>query len=388
MAKHVLIIPSWYVNSYNQISGSFFREQAIALAKNPKLKVGLISVQPIGIKPIIKTKKFIFRRGYLLDNNVHTYFFDYPHLLRNESIAESIRLNIFKKIFKKYVNENGLPDIVHLHSFYAGEMAIWLKGVFKIPYVVTEHSTAFSRQILTYKQKELAEKVFTQSKLNIAVSHQFKNLLEQLFNINFYYLPNIVDNYFLNLNPKQKLECSSNFIFINIGFLDKKKNQSLLINSFYKSFFTNKNIKLWIVGDGPEYSNLEKLIERLELTEQVTLFGRVSRKEVKRLLSQAHVFVLSSLVETFGVVIIEALAMGLPVIATKCGGPESIITSKNLGLLVENDNEEEMTRALLYIVKNFKDYDKFILKDYVRNNFSEEIIVQKLINIYLGICDR
>ena len=75
MAKHVLIIPSWYVNSYNQISGSFFREQAIALAKNPKLKVGLISVQPIGIKPIIKTKKFIFRRGYLLDNNVHTYFF-------------------------------------------------------------------------------------------------------------------------------------------------------------------------------------------------------------------------------------------------------------------------------------------------------------------------
>ena len=120
-----------------------------------------------------------------MDNNVHTYFFEYPHLLRNESIAESIRLNIFKKIFKKYVNENGLPDIVHLHSFYAGEMAIWLKGVFKIPYVVTEHSTAFSRQILTYKQKELAEKVFTQSKLNIALSHQFKKLLEQLFNINF-----------------------------------------------------------------------------------------------------------------------------------------------------------------------------------------------------------
>ena len=387
MDKHVLIIPSWYVNSYNQISGSFFREQAIALAKNPKLKVGLISVQPIGIKPIIKTKKFIFRRGYLLDNNVHTYFFEYPHLLRNESIAESIRLNIFKKIFKKYVNENGLPDIVHLHSFYAGEMAIWLKGVFKIPYVVTEHSTAFSRQILTYKQKELAEKVFTQSKLNIAVSHQFKNLLEQLFNINFYYLPNIVDNYFLNLNPKQKLECSSNFIFINIGFLDKKKNQSLLINSFYKSFFTNKNIKLWIVGDGPEYSNLKKLIEELKLSDQVTLIGRVSRDKVKVLLSKSNAFVLSSQVETFGVVIIEALAMGLPVIATKCGGPESIITNKNLGLLVENDDEEAMYRALKQIFVNYKDFDRNFLIEYVKSNFSEQTIVLKLISIYSGILD-
>lgn len=382
MDKHVLIIPSWYVNSYNQISGSFFREQAIALAKNPKLKVGLISVQPIGIKPIIKTKKFIFRRGYLLDNNVHTYFFEYPHLLRNESIAESIRLNIFKKIFKKYVNENGLPDIVHLHSFYAGEMAIWLKGVFKIPYVVTEHSTAFSRQILTYKQKELAEKVFTQSKLNIAVSHQFKNLLEQLFSINFYYLPNIVDNYFLNLNPKQKLECSSNFIFINIGFLDKKKNQSLLINSFYKSFFTNKNIKLWIVGDGPEYSNLEKLIERLELTEQVTLFGRVSRKEVKRLLSQAHVFVLSSLVETFGVVIIEALAMGLPVIATKCGGPETIINDERLGILVETNNVNQMQKALQQMYWDYKNFNFEYLVGYVKNNYTEEIVINKILSIY------
>ena len=208
-----------------------------------------------------------------------------------------------------------------------------------------------------------------------------------LFNINFYYLPNIVDNYFLNLNPKQKLECSSNFIFINIGFLDKKKNQALLIKSFYNTFSKDKDIKLWIVGDGPEYSNLKKLIEELKLSDQVTLIGRVSRDKVKVLLSKSNAFVLSSQVETFGVVIIEALAMGLPVIATKCGGPESIITNKNLGLLVENDDEEAMYRALKQIFVNYKDFDRNFLIEYVKSNFSEQTIVLKLISIYSGILD-
>lgn len=388
MAKHILIIPSWYVNSYNEIAGSFFREQAIALAKNQNLKVGLISVQPIGIKPIIKTKKLKFKRSYFIDNKVHTYLFEYPNLIRTENIAEFIRLKIFKTIFLKYVKKHGLPDIVHLHSFYAGKIALWLKDVYKIPYVVTEHSTAFARGILTLSQKRLAQQVFTSANLNIAVSEQFKNLLEQIFKVNFHYLPNILNSEFISQDLNESLEYNSEFIFINVASLDKKKNQALLIKSFYNAFAKNKDIKLWIVGDGPEYSNLKKLIEELKLSDQVTLIGRVSRDEVKVLLSKSNAFVLSSQVETFGVVIIEALAMGLPVIATKCGGPESIITSKNLGLLVENDNEEEMTRALLHIVKNFKDYDKCILKDYVKNNFSEEIIVQKLINIYLGICDR
>ena len=387
MAKHILIIPSWYVNSYNEIAGSFFREQAIALAKNQNLKVGLISVQPIGIKPIIKTKKLKFKRSYFIDNKVHTYLFEYPHLVRTENIAEFIRLKIFKTIFLEYIKKHGLPDIVHLHSFYAGKIALWLKDVYKIPYVVTEHSTAFARDILTLSQKKLAQQVFTSANLNIAVSEQFKNLLEQIFKVNFHYLPNILNSEFISQDLNESLEYNSEFIFINVASLDKKKNQALLIKSFYNAFAKNKDIKLWIVGDGPEYSNLKKLIEELKLSDQVTLIGRVSRDKVKVLLSKSNAFVLSSQVETFGVVIIEALAMGLPVIATKCGGPESIITNKNLGLLVENDDEEAMYRALKQIFVNYKDFDRNFLIEYVKSNFSEQTIVLKLISIYSGILD-
>ena len=387
MAKHILIIPSWYVNSYNEIAGSFFREQAIALAKNQNLKVGLISVQPIGIKPIIKTKKLKFKRSYFIDNKVHTYLFEYPHLVRTENIAEFIRLKIFKTIFLEYIKKHGLPDIVHLHSFYAGKIALWLKDVYKIPYVVTEHSTAFARDILTLSQKKLAQQVFTSANLNIAVSEQFKNLLEQIFKVNFHYLPNILNREFISHNLNESLKYNSEFIFINVASLDKKKNQALLIKSFYNTFSKDKDIKLWIVGDGPEYSNLKKLIEELKLSDQVTLIGRVSRDKVKVLLSKSNAFVLSSQVETFGVVIIEALAMGLPVIATKCGGPESIITNKNLGLLVENDDEEAMYRALKQIFVNYKDFDRNFLIEYVKSNFSEQTIVLKLISIYSGILD-
>src|SRR5699024_9955006 len=102
---------------------------------------------------------------------------------------------------------------------------------------------------------------------------------------------------------------------------------------------------------GEEKANLLKLVRVLKIEEQVVFLGPLTREQVKEEVSSADAFVLSSKYETFGVVLIEALALGKPVIATKCGGPESIVTPE-VGYLVENNSEEELSKAMSELIAN------------------------------------
>ena len=280
-------------------------------------------------------------------------------------------------MFKQYIQEKGIPDIIHLHSYINGEMAIWIKENYNIPYVVTEHLSGFARGTVTPHNMDKAKKVFKLSECNIAVSNQLTQLLEDKMNNEFVYIPNFVNIDFF----KMKVDIENNsFKFINIAFLNKNKNQAMLIKAFYKAFKNKPIISLTIAGDGPEYNNLKQLIEELNLEEQVFLYGRASREEVKNLLHDSNAFVLSSQYETFGVVIIEALACGLPVIATKCGGPESIITN-GVGLL-SDINEDSLSENLMWMVEKRSTYDSSYIRNYAKNNFSEEAVISKLNDVY------
>ena len=90
---------------------------------------------------------------------------------------EKIRSEKGKQIFRKYINENGRPDVIHVHSFLAGELALWIKQEFEIPYVITEHSSSFERKLLSESDLKLAYEVFENSHTNIAVSQSLSNAI-------------------------------------------------------------------------------------------------------------------------------------------------------------------------------------------------------------------
>ena len=374
---HILILPSWYVSSYNALQGVFFKEQAEALVKHGQ-KVGVITLQDVGMRNIVKQKKLDFLNKSFVENGVHTYRFQYLDILKIQSLTSKIKMAFFKRMFKKYIKDHGLPDIVHLHSFMVGDWAMYLKDVYSIPYVVTEHGTGFARDTFSLNDLDKAKMVFEKSEYNIAVSKQFGNLLEDKFNLNFSYIPNIVNIDFFNIKESAEKDT---YNFINIAFLTKKKNQDVLIRAFSYAFKNRADIKLTIAGYGTEYDNLDKLIKELNMEDQISLFGRASREEVKMLLQKSDTFVLSSQYETFGVVIIEAMACGLPVLATKCGGPESIINSDEVGLLSEID-ESSLSEKLLEMYNKRSDFNAHYIRKYVENNFSEEAVCLKLKKIY------
>ena len=377
---HILIIPSWYPTQNNQLSGIFFKEQAEALAKKECIDVGCISLNESSPRYMFIDKKKLVDYYEQDINSVKTIGILYPIPNRFKSLRTFIRKIIFKILFRRYIKKYGKPDILHLHHFAYGDLVQWVVKTYNIPYIVTEHASGFSRNIYNDKELFYAKNIFLESKANLCVSNELKQLLESKFCINFEYLPNSVDTDFFKMgNRVDKRGKQEKLNFINIAFMNKNKNQKLLIEAFAKAFECHKNVYLTIVGNGIEYESLDALIEKFNMQNQIKLYGVANRKEVLELLQSSDAFVLSSKHETFGVVLIEAMSCGLPVISTKSGGPESIIVDDKIGILVDN-NIDSLVSGL---VKTYDtDYNNVYIRNYVIQEFSSETISKKLIEIY------
>lgn len=371
---HVLLLTSSYKSDFNQLSALFFRDQAMAL-KNNGCQVGVICPLPISFKSIWQKKSILFRDEFYNDYGINTYVRKFPSFPKMVSLRQALCFRVGKQLFKHYIEKNGIPDIIHVHTFWPGKLAIWIKENYDIPYVVTEHSSGFVRDLYSQKILDIAAKAYINSKHNFAVSKSLCKLLKNKFNTSFEFVPNVVDTTFFRQtdNAKNKTE----FVFLNIAHLNKNKNQSGLIQAFSKQFKGNLKYKLEIVGGGEEFTNLSNLINELGVENQVRMLGRKSREEVRAIIQRSDCFVLSSLHETFGVVLIEAMSCGLPVLSTKSGGPESIITSDQLGVLCELGDLEKGLKTI-----SKRCFDASLIRNYAVSHFSEKVIAKVLIQNY------
>ena len=136
-----------------------------------------------------------------------------------------------------------------------------------------------------------------------------------------------------------------------------------------------------IIGNGTERKRLESLISRHQLQQNIHLLGQKKQSEINALLGQADIFVLASRSETFGVVYIEAMACGLPVIATRCGGPEEFVNEKN-GLLVPVDDVDALAAAIQHMYEHHQDYDRQAIADECQARFSSKVIATQLTEIF------
>lgn len=380
---HILILPTAYPNIYNDHSSIFVQDQAEALSKNG-VNVSVVGAIPISFKYILKHRFLKFGIYEYKKNSVNVRLFLFPSVPKMRFLSNFIRDKINKSLLRRYYESHQI-DLIHLHNSVAGNIVILMKEQYNIPYMVTEHSSAFARGLVSQREMKKYKWVYQKSSYNIAVSKTFCRLVEDIFDLEFNYLPNVVNSEYFS--PKEDAS-KKDFQFINIANLNKNKNQILLIRAFSKLFSENKNIKLSILGGGLEYKNLQNEIDTLHMQEQINLFGFAPREQVLEQLQHSDAFVLSSKYETFGVVLIEAMSCGLPVIATKCGGPESIIENDELGILVENDDLEELSNAMKYVYENREKYESKKIRNYVVDNFSEKAISTKLINIYKKVLNE
>jgi glycosyltransferase involved in cell wall biosynthesis len=295
---------------------------------------------------------------------------------------ENSALSLFQLYTQK---RGGLPDIIHAHSrfLYAGHFAYTLKLKYAIKYILTEHSSyyitvSFSLQVVQYIQQMIggASKYLLVSE-SMAPHIKKKSGIEQL---QYEILPNVIDEIFEQYTLQPKPENQSPLYIINIASFHEIKNHRLLLKSFAKSFKNRKDIKLKLVGGGLE-ERLKPLCVEEGIIDQVIFVGKINTKEaIINELDKSLFFTLSSNLETFGVVVIEALSRGLPVVSTRCGGPESIIDSTN-GILV-NGTVEEMSEGLSKMMDTYISYNPNVIRNNVIQKYGNHAISKKLITFY------
>jgi glycosyltransferase involved in cell wall biosynthesis len=180
------------------------------------------------------------------------------------------------------------------------------------------------------------------------------------------------------LRKKLGLPAEKN-ILINIGWLTKVKGQAYLISAISEIAKKRKDVLCLIIGIGPLYNKLKKQIDDLGLTSMITLVGKVEHRKIIDWLNASDLFVLSSLSESFGIVVAEALACGKPVVATINGGSEELITDAKVGLLCEKANHLDLADKIEIAL------DKQWSEDYIANHakrFEYKHFASEVLKVY------
>jgi len=244
------------------------------------------------------------------------------------------------------------PDIVHAQSLGIGVPALLSKKILKFPYAVWgQGSDVYLPDWFT---KLTSKTIIKNANSVIALTEDMKRAMQAIYNRDITIVPNGIDlKEYTSELPVQNVERAEKRILF-VGRLHPVKGTQYLLGAMSIVHRELREAKLILVGDGEEREHLETLTDNLGIRECVEFAGRVPHERVKDYMNQAEVFVLSSLSEGFPVTILEAMACGLPVVATRVGGIPDIIEDGTNGYLVDTMNQEQLAEALLKLLQDEK----------------------------------
>ncbi len=411
----MLVIPSEEFQPPESHLAGIFQLHQCRVLQNAGFKVGVISVKQEFSIPML-LKESVFR---ILGKSPRTGLqeFDVPGLLgllrdkiwrlekfiAHDSVDEIpvVRIRGFyfgkpsparnfkgwvaagNKAFAVYCEKHGKPDLLHAHNCDpAGILAAKLATNFDIPFVLTEHSSYFHRQLIPKSLMPHLRDAFKKAAVVGVVSPRLAQDLQKHAGLAIektQWMPNVIDPEFVAF-PLPKIPATSEFRFLSIGDLIPLKGHRELISAFANAFH-GLPVTLDIAGDGPDFESLLEHIATLEMGSQVRLLGRLPRTSVCKAIDQCNCLVLPSHYETFGVVLIESLVRGKPVIAADCGGPSCVVNSEN-GILVPPGNVEELASALSKMRQSYSKYDAAHLRNDALQRFGHHRLLSDLTKAY------
>lgn len=379
---NVLVISRGFPSTEDPTNGNFELDQAKSLVRLGHRVVFLYIDRLSNFRKRRKLGISKFQEGNIVAYGICAI----PLPLKKYFLRISLKLmTLLGLILFRYILKDGFsPDVIHAHYLFNMPIALKIKEKYNIPVVATEHWSLISKDSSRRDIVFLANKYYPKMDRLISVSNPLFNSIKNLSGCNSLIIPNIVDTSCFIYKGREVID--SEFVFVSVGNLVDRKAFDILIKSFAEANF-DKSVYLYIIGDGPEYKYLLNLIIKLNLQNQVFLFGKKTRVEIKNIFDKSHVFVLPSKFETFGVVYIEALASGLPVIATSCGGPESFL-SKEDGLIIPVNDTNALVSALKYMKQHRDLYNSKEIAERCLSTFSPDVVGKRIETIYNVVCNN
>jgi len=196
-------------------------------------------------------------------------------------------------------------------------------------------------------------------------------------------VPNVLASHFSDLPIVRN--SSERCCFINIGSMNENKGQASLIEAFSILEKDYPNIVLVIVGKGELEKSLKEKVGLLGLDGKVEFKGQVSNQDIPELLQSCDALVVASRYETFGVVAIEAMAAGLPVLTTPCGGVESVLI-EGAGLIADGYESKHIARSLRLFIEKGVELSAQEIQSHVVDLYGADNVINQLVNIYKKCC--
>ena len=392
----ILIIPSWYPTEKMPIEGSVFQEQALAMKhlydikifypkrteNNRLLRLFNALLFIIKIKPSIEFVEDDFA------DDPGKFSFHYKSGINRLNIEGKMLVWQCNAAFEKIINNGWKPDLIHAQcTVYGGIISYFISKKYNVPYIITEHNVFLLHSY--YKEIQgLMKSALEKAEIVLSVSeHQKRMILMHNINCNPVVVGNMIDENIFRIAPKKH----NIFTILYISFDHFIKDNK----TFYKAvkLFKQKSkgpftVKLLGRSHRPDETNPFIILTKdFDLNNNIEIFGNVSRDKIVNYYQDADVLVSTSIAETFGVSMCEALFCGIPIISTANGGVDDMIDNKN-GIKVNIKDEIAICDALLKIINREIIFDPQEIRNSVINKFGKEVFIKRIDNIYKTAINR
>jgi len=281
------------------------------------------------------------------------------------------------------------PDVVHVQNIGMGIPGFLAKKFLRKPYVVWGQGSEVYFPWLF--KKPISKLALKNANAVIALTEDMKEEMQRTCNRDILVIPNGVDlERFENLS-RDMMRCqlrarADERLVIFVGRFRLEKGVRYLIEAMETIKQERQSVKLILVGEGPEEAALKLLVGQLDLADCIDFLGQISNEEVPRYMAAADVFALPSLSEGFPIVILEAMASGLPIVATNITGLPEVVHNGENGFLVESKNSIELAEKVLLLLQDNELRGRIAQNNKQRaKDYTWEKVIDRLEQVYQKI---
>jgi glycosyltransferase involved in cell wall biosynthesis len=352
----VLVVTVAYPTEREPVAGVFVREQALAVAERTDVTVlHLARGERWGLRTVPGEPVTTWRAGF-------------PHRPAAAGLAAAAARAI-----------PAMPphDVIHAHFFLAAAPVALLR---RRPLVVTEHWSVFLPEDpmqLSPLLRASARFAFARADAILAVSEALRaGLVAHGVHTPIEVLPNSVDTSLFAPGTAPR-----NGRLLTVGLFYEAKGYEVLLQALARLGRDGRRVDLDIVGDGPEKLRYQRLAADLDISDRVAFHGVLPRAEVAALMARSELFVLASRYDNNPVSVIEAMASGLPVVATAVGGVPELV-DESVGRLAPPGDPAALADNLARALDGIDEYDRSAIAARATERYGREAVLQKLLGVY------
>jgi len=374
---NILVIADINLRNKNDLRSVFIYDYLRCIA--PYCSVKVLSLSLVGDKEFVRDKG---SRTECKDNEIDITHFSLVSKKPPVLIKPFYYLYWFYKAYKIGKQYHDI-DIIHTHSaILHGTIAILLSKKLKSKLIFTEHTGPFAHVVRSGIRKAWTKYVMEKADVVLCVSNHLKNeILETgIHPKKMIVTYNPVDTNLFKIPDGKGKEKYKNILYA--GRLDNFKGGYRALLVFKKISEKYPDWTLTIIGGGHDFNLIKQVAESdVNLSKSVFLLGAQPKELIAREMQKMAFFLFPSSHESFGIVIAEAMASGLPVIVGNKSAPKEYV-AKEFGTIVNPDNIDEIAAAAENMIQTFSQYSSQKIREYAVNNFGIEVFGKKIVNIY------